>query len=113
MASVPAHKLRVFLADDHELVRQGLRVLLQEHFNVVGEAADGHAAIRACSALPPDLAILDVGMPLLNGVDAAREILKSCPNTKIILLTMYAEESYVVSGLRAGVAGYVLKNNAF
>jgi two-component system, NarL family, response regulator NreC len=108
------NRRRVFLADDHVVLRQGLKAILeQEDVEVVGEAADGHAAIKMCSALQPEIAVLDIGMPMLNGIDAAREIRKSCPDTKIILLTMYADESCVIAGLRAGITGYVLKNNAF
>ena len=113
MSSLSAQSLRVYLADDHVLVRQALKAILQESFQVVGEASDGHTAIKVCHTLQPDIAILDVGMPLLNGIDAAREIRRSCPKTKIVLLTMYGEESYVVAGLRAGITGYVLKSSAF
>jgi DNA-binding NarL/FixJ family response regulator len=105
--------LRVFLADDHVVIRQGLKTLLQqEGFAVVGEASDGRSAAKACDHLQPDIAILDIAMPLLNGIDAAKEIKKSCPETKVVLLTMYQEECYVLASLRAGVSGYVLKNNA-
>jgi DNA-binding NarL/FixJ family response regulator len=105
---------RVFLADDHVVLRQGLKAILeQQDFEVVGEASDGHTSIKMCSTMQPEIAVLDVGMPVLNGIDAAREIRKVCPNTKIILLTMYADESCVLAGLRAGITGYVLKNNAF
>ena len=104
---------RVVLADDHVIFRQGLRVLLQqEGLTIVGEASDGRAAVRMCESERPDVAILDVAMPLLNGVDAAREINGRCPATRIILLTMYAEEPYVLASLRAGVTGYVLKTGA-
>jgi two-component system, NarL family, response regulator NreC len=109
-----AQRLRVFLADDHAIVRQGLKAILQQQgFEVVGEAGDGHDAIRICNILQPDIAILDIVMPLLNGIDAARTIRKSCPNTKIVVLTGYAEESYVLASLRAGITGYVLKSNGF
>jgi two-component system, NarL family, response regulator NreC len=105
---------RVCLADDHVVLRQGLKAILElDFFEVVGEACDGHSAIRMCQTLNPEIAILDIGMPMLNGIEAAREINRSCPNIKIILLTMYADESCVLAGLRAGVSGYVLKNNAF
>jgi len=105
--------LRLFLAEDHLLVRQGLRSILQEEgFAIAGEASDGHTAVEACAALRPDIAILDLAMPRLNGIDAARVILQRCPQTKIILLTMYADESCVLTSLRAGIRGYVLKNNA-
>jgi two-component system, NarL family, response regulator NreC len=104
---------RVVLADDHAIVRQGLSAILQqESLTIVGEASDGRAAVRLCEAERPEIAILDVAMPLLNGVDAAREIARVSPQTRIVLLTMYAEEPYVLASLRAGVAGYVLKSNA-
>jgi two-component system, NarL family, response regulator NreC len=106
--------LRVFLADDHALVRQGLKAILQQQgFEVVGEAGDGHDAIKICNILQPDIAILDVVMPLLNGIDAARAIRKSCPDTKIVILTGYPEESYVLASLRAGITGFVLKGSGF
>jgi len=112
--SQPSHKApRVLLADDHAILLQGLRVLLKEaNVEVVGEASDGYEAIRLSEKLAPDIAVLDICMPLLNGIDAAREIRKTSPKTKILLLTMHAEHQYVLAGLRVGVAGYVLKNNA-
>lgn len=112
--SSPTANLRVFLADDQAVLRQGLKAVLhQEGFEVVGEASDGHTAIKMCLNLQPEIVILDVGMPLLNGIDAAREIRKSCPRTKTILLTTSTEESFVLASLRAGIKGYVLKNGAF
>jgi two-component system, NarL family, response regulator NreC len=103
--------VRVVLADDHAVVRQGLRALLErEGFQVAGEAADGRQAIDLASTLLPDIAILDVRMPLLNGLDAAREIRKCCPRTKAILLTRHDEDQYVIEALHAGVTGYVLKS---
>jgi two-component system, NarL family, response regulator NreC len=105
--------VRVVLADDHEIVRQGLRVLLErEGFQVVGEAANGHDAVKLCEANHPEIAILDLSMPLLNGVDAAREIMKSNPRTKVVLLTMHTEDHLILESLRAGVTGYVLKTKA-
>src|SRR6478735_12381686 len=105
--------VRVLLADDHEIVRQGLRVLLErEGFQVVGEASDGHQAAKLCEANHPEVAILDLSMPLLNGVDAAREIMKSNPRTKVVLLTMHTEDHLILESLRAGVTGYVLKTRA-
>jgi DNA-binding NarL/FixJ family response regulator len=105
--------VRVLLADDHEIVRQGLRVLLErEGFQVVGEAADGHDAVKLCEANHPEVAILDLSMPLLNGVDAAREIMKANPRTKVVLLTMHTEDHLILESLRAGVTGYVLKTRA-
>ena len=102
------------LADDHVLVRQGLRSLLEQAgFQVVAEASDGREAVQAALQLRPEVAILDLGMPVLNGVDAAQEIIKSSGGkTKVILLTMYAERSYVIAALAAGVNGYVLKSRA-
>jgi len=109
-----APRLRILLADDQAVLRLGLKTVLhQEGFEVVGEASDGHAAIKMCYDLRPEIAILDIGMPLLNGIDAAREIHKVCPNTKIILLTTSTEGSHVLTSLRAGISGYVLKNNPF
>lgn len=104
---------RVLLADDHVVVREGLKaVLQQEGFEVVGEASDGRSAVKMCESLQPMVAVLDVGMPLLNGIDAATDIRRLCPGTKVILLTMYNQECYVLAGLRAGISGYVLKSGA-
>lgn len=109
-----APRLRILLADDQAVLRQGLKTILrQEGFEIVGEASDGHTAIKMCHTLQPEIAILDISMPLLNGIDAAREIHKSCPNTKTILLTMSTEGSHVLTSLRAGISGYVLKTNPF
>jgi DNA-binding NarL/FixJ family response regulator len=103
----------ILLADDHQIVRQGLRALLeQKGFNVVGEAADGHEATQLARELKPDVAILDLAMPVINGVNAAREILHEFPNMKVILLTMHTEEHHVLDALQAGVAGYVVKTEA-
>src|SRR6202163_907594 len=105
--------VRVLLADDHEMVRQGLRVLLErEGFEVVAEAPDGREAMKLCETHHPEVAILDLAMPLLNGVDAAREIIKANPRTKVILLTMHTEDHLILESLRAGVTGYVLKMRA-
>ena len=105
--------IRVVLADDHALVRQGLKALLErEGFQVAGEASDGQEVVRLVSNLRPDVAILDIGMPILNGIDAARELQKSSPRTKTILLTRHDEDQYVTEALRGGVKGYVLKNQA-
>ena len=102
--------LRVLLADDHAIVREGVKGLLErEGFAVVAEAADGREAVRLAKELNPDVAILDLAMPLMNGPDAAEEIAQVSPGTPTILLTMYTEEPYVVRALQAGVRGYVLK----
>ncbi len=105
--------LRILLADDHQIVRQGLKALLErEQFQVIAEASDGHDAIKQARALRPDMAVLDVSMPQLNGLDAAREISRAVPGTRTILLTVHTEDSYVMTALRAGIKGYVLKNQA-
>ncbi len=105
--------LHIVIADDHTMVRQGLRVILErEHFEVVGEASDGQEAVRLVEQLHPAIAVLDVAMPALNGIDAAREISRVSPRTKTILLTMLTEDQYVLESLRAGVKGYVLKSNS-
>jgi DNA-binding NarL/FixJ family response regulator len=104
---------QILLADDHQIVRQGLRAMLEhEGFKIVGEAADGRDAVRLAQSAPPDVAILDLAMPVLNGVDAAREMLRAEPRIRVILLTMYTEDPYVLEALRAGVSGYVLKTQA-
>lgn len=105
--------IRVVLADDHILVRQGLKSLLErEEFKVVAEASDGQEAVRHVESLHPDIAIMDISMPMLNGLDAARELSRSCPKTKTILLTQHDEDQYVSEALEAGVKGYVLKSQA-
>ena len=103
--------IRVVLADDHVLVRQGLKSLLErEGFQVVGEASDGQEVLRHVQSLQPDIAVVDIRMPILNGLNAARELKRSCPKTKVILLTQHDEDQYVSEAIEAGVMGYVLKN---
>jgi DNA-binding NarL/FixJ family response regulator len=103
--------ITLLLADDHQLVRQSLISLLEhEGFEVVGEASDGRTAVRLVQELSPEIAVLDMVMPGLNGIDAARQIQRASPRTKSILVTMYAERQYVVQALRAGIRGYVLKS---
>ncbi len=106
--------VEVVLADDHLSVRQGLRILLEGEgeYKIVGEASDGHEAIRLARKFQPDIALLDVRMPLLNGLDAARAIRKESPKTCSLLLTAYKEDEYVLDALRAGVRGYILKTLA-
>jgi two-component system, NarL family, response regulator NreC len=104
---------RILLADDHAIVRQGLKALLErEGFVVVAEAGDGQQALQEVRAQCPDVAVLDFSMPLLNGLDAAREILHTCPRAKAILLTMHTDDHYVLEAVRAGVKGYVVKTQA-
>jgi DNA-binding NarL/FixJ family response regulator len=105
--------IHVLLADDHRMVRQALKALLErEGFETSGEADDGEQAIRLAKERQPDVAVLDVAMPVLNGLDAAQEIKKVCPRTKTILLTMHAETQYILHALRAGAKGFVLKTHA-
>ncbi|HEV8120292.1 MAG TPA: response regulator transcription factor [Candidatus Polarisedimenticolia bacterium] len=105
--------IQLLLADDHLIVRAGLRAMLEHHgFRVVGEAADGREAVRLAATTRPDVAILDLAMPALNGLDAAREILRGRTNTRAILLTVHREDPYVLEAVRAGISGYVLKTQA-
>src|SRR5215471_2443083 len=109
----PMAKTRVLIADDHDVVRKGLTFLLKRisQTEVVGEATDGHQAVELAEKLAPAVVIMDIAMPLLNGIDAAARILKRHPETAIILLSMYADEDYVFRGLNVGVKGYILKES--
>lgn len=105
--------VRILLADDHDVMRQGLRALLErEQLAVVGEASNGRDAVRQAETLRPDVAVLDLGMPELNGLDAGQQIARVSPSTKVIALTMHTEDSYVIAALRAGIKGYVIKSQA-
>ena len=105
--------LRVLLADDHVLVRDGIKVTLEVNgFTIVGEASEGREAVKMVRELKPDVAVFDVSMPGLNGVDAARIALKELPGLKVVLLTVHTENEYVDEALKAGVSGYVLKKQA-
>jgi DNA-binding NarL/FixJ family response regulator len=103
-------RLRVLLADDHQLIRQALRALLERQgFDVVAEASDGRAAVDLAGEVRPDVAVLDVAMPVLNGVDAARDIGQASPDTRVILLTALNDAQFVSTALHVGVRGFVLK----
>jgi len=105
--------IRILLADDHVMFRQGCRVLLEQaEMVVIGEASDGLEALRLAHAHTPEVAVLDIAMPLLNGLETTRRLRETVPQTKIIVLTMHSEESYVLEALQVGVAGYVLKTQA-
>jgi two-component system, NarL family, response regulator NreC len=105
--------IRLVLADDHVLVRQGLRKLLEgAGFVVAGEAADGREAVRLVHSENPDVAVIDIGMPLFNGLNAALELTHSAPKVRLIVLTQHDEAQYVTEAIRCGVKGYVLKNQA-
>ena len=105
--------IRILLADDHTLMRQGLRALLerQEGFSVVAEAADGHEAVTQAAAQRPDIAIIDIAMSNLNGIEATRRITEKQPDTAVIILSMHADEGYVLRALSAGARGYLLKDS--
>ena len=107
-------EVRVLLADDHTLVRAGVRKLVEsfEGFVVIGEAGDGREAVRLAREMEPDIALLDIGMPGLNGLDATALIVKTVPRTQVIILSMHAAENYVLEALRAGAVGYVVKHAA-
>jgi DNA-binding NarL/FixJ family response regulator len=111
---MPAQPARILLADDHALVRSGLRMILnaEPDLQVVAEAADGHDALMALDATPADLAILDIAMPRMTGLQAAREINRAHPHVRILILSMYDNEQYFFETLKAGASGYVLKSVA-
>ncbi len=105
--------ISVLVADDHQLVRQGLIALLQqEGFNVVGEAGNGQEALKLAATLCPDVAVLDLAMPVLNGIDTAREIQRLSTKTKSIILSMHTESRYILESLRGGAKGFVMKTHA-
>jgi DNA-binding NarL/FixJ family response regulator len=105
--------IRVALADDHNLVRSGIRALLERlpDVQVVGEASNGREALELIVREKPDLALLDIGMPELNGLEAAPRIAREAPRTRVVILSMHADEKHVAQALRAGVAGYLLKDS--
>jgi DNA-binding NarL/FixJ family response regulator len=106
-------KWTVLLADDHAVVRKGLRFLLDqsEHIQVIGEASDGREAVAKARELRPNLVIADIQMPMLNGIDAAVQIIRERPETAVIILSMYSDESYILRALNAGAKAYLLKDS--
>jgi DNA-binding NarL/FixJ family response regulator len=106
--------IRILLADDHTVVRKGLRLLLESRpgLTVVAEAADGRAAVSMAERESPDVVVMDVAMPTLNGIEAARQITAKLPQTAVVFLSMHSDESYVLRALKAGARGYLLKDSA-
>ncbi len=107
--------IKILLADDHKITRDGLKALLESQKNmiVIGEAENGRQAVRLALDLTPNVIVMDINMPELNGIEATRQIITELPDTKIIALSMYSDKRYVVGMLKAGVSGYLLKNCAF
>lgn len=106
--------LRVLLADDHTLIRAGLRLVVEQQpdFTVVGEAEDGRQAVAMAESLQPDVVVMDIGMPGLNGIEACRQIRESRPQTEVVMLSMHSDEGYVLRSLKAGARAYLLKDSA-
>ncbi len=107
-------RLRLMLGDDHTLFRLGLRKILEERpeWQVVGEVGDGREAVQLALKLNPDVAILDIGMPLLNGIEVTRQIVRRQPSTKVLIVSMHSDEAYITRALQAGAKGYLLKDSA-
>ena len=107
-------EIRILLADDHSIVRRGLKAALEEDpgLSVVGEAANGREAVQLAEQLTPDVAILDIAMPQLNGIDAAAQMQKASPTTRVVILSVHSDESYVLRALTSGARGYLLKDSA-
>lgn len=108
-------QIKILLADDHKIVRDGLRALIEKEpdMAVVAEACDGRTTVRKAKELMPHIIIIDISMPDLNGIEAARQIMSNTPNTKIIALSMHSDRRFVMNMLEAGAAGYLLKDSAF
>jgi two-component system, NarL family, response regulator NreC len=107
-------RLRILLADDHTIVRQGLRKILeaQPEWTVVAEASDGRDTVRLAIDVQPDVVILDIGMPRLNGIEATRQIARRLPSVGIVILSMHSDETYILQALQAGARAYLLKDSA-
>lgn len=105
-------KPRLLLVDDHAVLVEGLRALLQAEFDIVGAAGDGRSALALAERLRPDLVLLDISMPGLNGLETARRMRDLCPNARVIILTMHSDPAFSPAAFEAGVAGYVLKQSA-
>ncbi len=114
MPETATRPIRILLADDHTVMRNGLRLLLerQPNLEVVGEASDGRETVRLAESVAPDVVVLDIAMPNLNGIEAARQITASRPEAAIVILSMHSDESYVIRALKAGARAYLLKDSA-
>jgi DNA-binding NarL/FixJ family response regulator len=108
----PVRRTRLLMADDHTLVLEGIRKLLESEFDLVGTVEDGQALLREAGQLQPDVVLLDISKPRLNGIEACRQLVKLMPNVRVIFLTMHADVVYVEESFRAGGAGYLLKRSA-
>lgn len=108
-------EIRILLADDHKLFRDGLRTLLEKQagVSVVGEAGDGLQCVQSCRDLKPDVILMDISMPQLNGIEATRRILQEMPKTRVIMLSMHSDRRFVIETLKTGAMGYLLKDSAF
>ena len=109
---IPTKKPRVLMADDHSILLAGVRRLIEDQYDVVGTVEDGRALLEAADRLKPELIILDISMPLLNGLDAALQLTKLLPETKLLFLTMHASSRYVTEAFKAGAHGFLLKQSA-
>jgi two-component system, NarL family, response regulator NreC len=107
-------KLRILLADDHTVMRAGLRTLLerQPNLEVVGETENGRQTVELSASLKPDVLVMDVGMPILNGIEATKQIVDQCSTTSVVILSMHSDEAYVMRALKAGARAYLLKDSA-
>ena len=105
-------RARVLLADDHQIVAEGLCSLLETEFDIIGTVSDGRALVEAARQLGPEVIVVDISMPLLNGIEATRQIKQVAPQTHVIVLTMHADATYATRAIEAGAAGYVLKHSA-
>lgn len=103
---------RLLVADDHTLLLEGIRLMLEPEFDLVGRVEDGQALLTAAEKLKPDVILIDISMPVLNGIDAARQLRKIVPSSKLIFLTMHGDSDYVTEAFRAGASGYLLKRSA-
>jgi len=105
-------RVRVLLADDHQIVAEGLRSLLETEFEIIGTVSDGRALVETARQLRPEVIVVDISMPLLNGIEATRQVKQVAPQTRVIVLTMHADATYATRAIEAGAAGYVLKHSA-